>query len=262
MATDDQLLLSNDADVAGRVRQRAWRALLRCLPGERVELQRAGVAEHGGRFLVATLEEAGAAHRRELWETLLPRWDGLFGGAAPRGERRERLQALAGFFRQTRDYTAVQDQGGALGPMLRLAFDDADPEARELAEAALVESGFAQEVERERQRRRLLQLREELTGSNTRIVELEDRVSRLAADAVTVQSERVEHGLAVQELLQDRDLLLTESWIFTASLQVDLEEVRLELVQAIAAADHQLVLLRRLQQRMREQHPRPAGSMG
>ncbi|HYO12591.1 MAG TPA: hypothetical protein VE685_05295, partial [Thermoanaerobaculia bacterium] len=254
LATDASLPLSHDAEVEARVRESAWRVLLRCLPDDRVELQREGVLQHGGRFLLATLEESGRAHRRELWEALLAGWDGLFEGALPVEARRTRLRALAGFFRRTREYTAVQDHGGALGPMLRLAFDDADPEVRQTAEAALVESGYPLEVERERQRRLLLHLRDDLTASNARIVQLEDEVANLGARAVAVQAERVDNGLAVQELLQQRDLLLTESWIFTSELQVDLEEVRVELVEAIAAADREMVLLRDLQGRMRQEH--------
>jgi archaellum component FlaC len=254
LATDADLPLSHDAEIAARVRESAWRVLLRCLPGDRIELQREGVLGHGGRFLRVTLEESGQAHRRELWEVLLSRWGDLFGDAVPTDERRKRLQSLSGFFRRTREYTAVQDHGGALGPMLRLTFDDADPEARQMAEAALVESGYSLEVERERQRRLLLHLRDDLTTSNSHIVQLEDEVANLGTQAVTVQAGRVEHGLAVQELLQQRDILLTESWIFTSELQVDLEEVRVALVAAIAAADRELVLLRDLQGRMRQEH--------
>lgn len=254
LATDSNLPLSHDAEIGVRVRESAWRALLRCLPSDRIELQREGVLAHGGRFLVATLEESGKAHRRELWEALLAQWDGLFGGAQPAEVRRARLRALTGFFRSTREYTAVQDYGGALGPMLRLTFDDEDAEVRQMAEAALVESGYSLEVERERQRRLLLHLRDDLTASNARIVQLEDEVASLGAQAVVVQTERVDNGLAVQELLQQRDLLLTESWIFTSELQVDLEEVRVALIEAIAAADREMVLLRNLQGRMRQEH--------
>jgi peptidoglycan hydrolase CwlO-like protein len=251
LATDRAHDLSRDAAVDAMVRETAWRILLRCLPQDRVALQREGLLEHQGRFFFATLAEAGKAHRRELWEVLLAHWEVLSGAGLAAAERRARVRAVADFFRRTREYAAVQEGATALGPMLRLAFDDGDAEVRELAEAALVEVGFALEVQRERDRRQLLALRDLLTASNAQVIALEAEAARLGGEAVAARAVRVEHALAVQELLQARECELTSGWISTAGLQVDLEEVRVELVEAIAAAERELVLLHELASRMR-----------
>jgi len=255
LATDRTLDLSHDPQVDAQARETAWRILLRCLPPDRVERQREGLLDHEGRFFFATLEEAGRGHRRELWEALLEHWDDLFGtGGWSAGERHRRLRAVADFFRQTRDYAALREEAGGLGPLLGLAFDDPDGEVREMAEAALVESGYGLEVERERERRRLLALRDRLSESNQKVIAYETDIARLGQEAVTTQVGRAEQALAVQDLLQKREGELTDGWIFTSALQVDLEEVRIELMEAMERAEEEMVLLRQLQRRMQQEH--------
>src|SRR6185295_1133475 len=112
LATDSGLALSHDPPTDGAVREGAWRILLRCLPQNRVALQREGLLAHGGRFFFATLAEAGQAHRRELWEAVLAHWEALVGAQWPHAERRRRVLAVADFFHQTRDYAAVQEETG------------------------------------------------------------------------------------------------------------------------------------------------------
>lgn len=254
LATETGIALSHDAPTDGAVRESAWRILLRCLPQDRVALQREGLLEHGGRFFFATLAEAGQAHRREVWEALLAHWDALAGPGWPHEERHRRVLAMVDFFRRTGDYAAVQEEAGGPGPLLRLAFDDPDFEIRARTEAALVESGYGLEVQRERERRHLLELRGLLSASNDRVIALEAEVGRLGGEAITAQAERVDQGLSIQEQLQLRESLLTRGWLFTSSLQADLEEVRLELVEALARAEAELVLLRQLQSRMEVEH--------
>lgn len=254
LATDRTLNLSHDPKVDSRSRETAWRILLRCLPPDRVERQREGLLGHEGRFFFATLEEAGRGHRRELWEALLEHWDDLAGTGWPAEERRRRVQALTDFFRQTRDYAALREEAGGLGPLLGLAFDDTDGEVRQMAEAALVETGYGLEVERERERRRLLALRDSLSKSNQQVISYETDIARLGEEAVTTQVGRAEQALAVQDLLQAREGEITDGWIFTSALQVDLEEVRVELMEAMARAEAEMVLLRQLQRRMQQEH--------
>lgn len=254
LATDRTQDLSHDPKVDARARETAWRILLRCLPPDRVERQREGILGHEGRFFFATLEEAGRGHRRELWEALLEQWEQLTGADRPAEERWRRLRAVADFFRQTRDYAALREEAGGLGPLLGLAFDDPDGEVREMAEAALVETGYGLEVERERERRRLLELRDRLSESNQQVIAYETDVARLGQEAVTTQVGRAEQALAVQNLLQMREGELTDGWIFTSALQVDLEEVRVELLEAMRQAEQEMVLLRRLQSRMQQEH--------
>jgi predicted nucleic acid-binding Zn-ribbon protein len=254
LATDRSLDLSHDPQVDAHARETAWRILLRCLPPDRIERQREGLLGHEGRFFFATLEEAGRGHRRELWEALLEHWDGLLGTDRPTDERRQRLRAVSDFFRQTRDYAALREEAGGLGPLLKLAFDDPDGEVSEMAEAALVETGYGLEVERERERRRLLALRDHLSASNQQVIAYETDIARLGQEAVTTQVGRAEQALAVQDLLQKREGELTDGWIFTSALQVDLEEVRVELMEAMERAEEEMVLLRQLQRRMQQEH--------
>jgi len=254
LATDQTLDLSHDRQVDAQARDQAWRILLRCLPPDRIERQREGLLGHDGRFFFATLEEAGGGHRRELWEALLEHWDRLVGAAWPADERRRRLRAVTGFFRQTRDYLALREESGGLGPLLELAFDDADVEVRKMAEAALVETGYGLEVERERERRRLLALGDMLSANNQQIITCEQEIARLGHDAVATQVLRAEQALTIQDLLVTREGAITDGWMFTADLQVDLEEIRIALMEALARAEEQMILLRELQREMQKEH--------
>ena len=256
LATDTSLEISNDASVAAEVRELAWRTLFRSLPENRVELLQEGLLEHQDRFFFATLEEAAASRQRELWRVVLGRWDELVAERGQPEERRRRLCAVADAFRSTSNFDAVQDGGdeeaGAdrLGPMIRLALDDPDGEVRGAADAAVVAAGFALELQRERQRRELLRLRDELTETNGRIIGIEDEIGGLTHDVTEVQVARSGHSFEVQGLLGRRDLLVTDGWLTTADTQVDLEEVRAALRAALAAAAAELELLHALRRRM------------
>jgi chromosome segregation ATPase len=178
----------------------------------------------------------------------------------PAEERRRRVHALAGAFRQTRNFEAVQDGGeeaegeDRLGPMIRLALDDPDEEVRRDAERAVVDAGYQLELRREQERRQILHLRDQLTDTNRRIVELEDEISGLTRDATEAQVARAEHTFEVQGHLGQRDLLTTDGWLTTTEVQVDLEEVRAALQAALAAAAAELELLHALRRRMAREH--------
>lgn len=260
LATDSKLEISRDDVVAREVREQAWRILLRSLPQNRLELLEEGLMEHGGRLFTATVEEASTSHQRELWGVVLGRWQELVEDGQPVEERRRRIAGLAQAFRATANFEAVQDKGedpgdaSRLGPMIRLALDDPDEEVRRETERAVVETGYALELERERQRRELLRLRAELTHTNQQIIELEAAIALLVRTTTETQVERAEQALAVQAGLQDRDLIVTEGWLATASFQVDLEEVRIELIAALTGAQEQLELLHALRRRMEQEH--------
>jgi len=271
LATDSELALSTDSEVAARIREEAWRRLLRSLPHERLELYREGLLDHGHTFFFVTLEEGARAHQRELWPVLNEHWTALLGIELESQERRRRLDAVGRLFRQVRNFAGIQDQAGEraatgdavrelrdgserLGPMLSLAFDDSDDEVRRLAEEAVIDAGYALELERERQRRELLQLRDSLTTSNQRVIELEETLQELGRQATATQVQRAEHGLEVQSLLQLRDHLVTVGWLDTSELTVDLEEVRTQLQEAIAAGHQALERLHELQRRMYQEH--------
>lgn len=260
LATDDELEISRDAEVADEVRELAWRTLLRCLPENRIELLREGLVERGDHFFYATLEEAAATRQRELWGVVLGRWDELVAEGLPAEERRRRVHALASAFRQTRNFEAVQDGGeeaegeDRLGPMIRLALDDPDEEVRRDAEHAVIDAGYQLELQREQERRQILHLRDQLTDTNRRIVELEDEITGLTHDATEAQVTRAEHTFEVQGHLGQRDLLATDGWLTTTEVQVDLEEVRAALQAALAAAAAELELLHALRRRMAREH--------
>ncbi len=271
LATDTELTVSDDAEVEAEVRRHAWRILLRALPEERLELYREGLTGHGRLFLFVTLEEAAQARQREAWSLLVEHWAGLLDGGLEPEQRRARALAVAEVFRQTRNFTGVQEEAGEpapgsdagralrdgsehLGPMLRLVLDDADPEVRTIAEQAVVDAGYALELERERQRRLLLELRDRLSASNQRVIELEGQIHRLGDEATAAQMRRAENGLEVQTLLRGRDLCVTRGWLDTADLTVDLEEVRSELQAALAAGQQALERLHQLRRAMQAEH--------
>jgi predicted nucleic acid-binding Zn-ribbon protein len=261
LATDDDLGLSRDAEVEAAVRERAWRILLRSLPANRQNLIQVGLLPQGHRFFHATLEEAAGGQQREWWAVVEGHWEELFEGDRPAEERRRRFESLADAFRRTRNFDAIQDGGedaqGAddrLGSLIRVALDDSDSEVRRRVEESVVQAGYALELERERQRREILRLREDLTTTNRRIVELEERIGTLVQAATDVQLDRADHALEIQEGLQQRDGLITEGWLTAAGTQVDLEEVRVALVTALAQAEEQLTLLHALRRRMQQEY--------
>ena len=101
------------------------------------------------------------------------------------------------------------------------------------------------------QKRELIKLRESLTGSNKQVIEYEDDIARLTNEATSVQKNRADCSLNVQELVGIRDIQATDSLIATSGLQISLEEVREALAKALATARVQVSVLNDLRQRMR-----------
>jgi predicted nucleic acid-binding Zn-ribbon protein len=245
--------------IAASVRESAWRILLRSLPQERNDLYTKGLRVENGRFFVATLEEAAQQHQRSLWELLMTEWDQFVSVEVPTEERQARIKAIADYFQQTRVYEGVQNDG-QIGPMLQLALDDQEQAVRQFAEQAIISSGYALELQRERQKRNVLQLSDEFTDNYQQVITFENRFSELSNQVNEVQTRRADHALQIQALLQERDCLVTEGWITTSNLQVDLGEVREILNKTLKEARRQLGILEELQQRINEElrHSRQA----
>jgi len=234
--------------IAAGIRERAWRILLRSLPQERNELYAEGL---NGRFFIATLEEAAQQHQRSLWDLLISKWDQFVSVEIPAEERQARIKAIADYFRQTRVYEGVQNDG-QIGPMLQLALEDQDSNVRKFAENAIISSGYALELQRERQRRDLLRLSDERTETHQQVIKFDKAFSDLTNQASETQTKRADHALQIQALLQEREFIVTQGWINSSHMQVDLGEVGEMLEQALREAGKQLRSLTDLQQRMNE----------
>lgn len=234
MSTDTNFRLSNDPALDGRIREKSWRVLLRSLPPDRKALFREGLLTD--RFFHATLEEAGTARQREIWETLDRHRDDLFGDTVPENERRERTLAVMAFFKRVRVSGAVVGRGRTPGFLVGLAMDDLDPDVKALAGEVLVNTGYDHELVREREKRRLLELRDRLTESNEIVRQYEDEVASVTEALLKAQSERLDHSLNVQELMQKRDILATRGWIATSELHTQLEELRIKLEKELSEA--------------------------
>jgi predicted nucleic acid-binding Zn-ribbon protein len=234
--------------IAAGIRERAWRILLRSLPQERNDLYAEGL---NGRFFIATLEEAAQQHQRSLWDLLISKWDQFVSVEIPAAERQARIKAIADYFRQTRVFEGVQNDG-QIGPMLQLALDDQDSDVRQFAENAIISSGYALELQRERQRRELLRLSDERTETHHQVIKFDKALSDLNNQASEVQTKRADHALEIQALIQARELIVTQGWINSSHMQVDLGEVGEQLEQALREARKQLRSLTDLQQRMNE----------
>lgn len=248
LATDPTLEISASPETEGIVRETAWRILLGCLPPDLGRLIGRGLTDEGGRFFRATVEVAAATHQRLLWDYVLPNWDALIEATPEPATQRERLLVLIEAFRRTLNFTAVQDGGVRAGRFVGLVFDHADARIRQLAERALIEGGYRAEVERERQRRDLQALTVSFEAGSARLVELDSRLTGQTIDASALRVEQAAPSLAVQEGLQERNLLVTGGWVSTATFQLDMKELRLRLAAAmhrVAEAEHELALLRK-----------------
>jgi len=240
LATDLKLRLAEDGAVEDAVRTEAWKQLLRSFPPTIDGLLSEGVLQHSQRLFAVTLDEAAKSVRRDLWPVLLANFQ-LLVGAGP--ERESRAKAMINFFRSTRDFTAVQAGEGALGPMINFALDDPDPSIRQHAESALVAAGYAQDLQRERQRRLLLALEASLLASNQRINELNRRLGELWAEMREVRDLQSRAELAVQNCCWEADSITLRSAIVISRLQVELEELEERTLEAAQRAIQQKQIL-------------------
>ncbi len=250
LSTDESLLLSNSAEEAEAVREKCWRVLLRCLPQNRMQLYHEGISKHRHKFIIATLEEAGQHHQREVWSLLQDNLPELIQGDISAEDRKRYLKAIADFFTRARIFEAVQSSPDSLGIMVALALDDPDVEIRQYVRQAVIASGYELELLCELQKRELIELRIGLSSSNEQVIQYEQDIAKLADNATTTQTKRTQHSLHVQELLGMRDIMATASLIATSELQVSLAEAREALAQALAEANVQTEILRGLQQRV------------
>jgi len=262
LSTDRKLVLSADDDTASKVRELSWRVLLRSLPDDclqqgggadtarpRLDYFKEGILEHDQRLAIATLEEASHLRVRDVWEIIEQNGGALVGSSVPAAERKNRLHAITALFERTRNYEAVANNGQSLGLLLKLAFHE-DRDLRTPAKQAINNAGYKAEYLRERQKRRLFKLRSELTEREKRVTELELQIGELSGSITEQQVERTDVRLRIQELLQQRDILVTCSWINTTRMQVDLQEIREALRAALEEQAKEERVLSKLNERM------------
>jgi predicted nucleic acid-binding Zn-ribbon protein len=242
LAVGTKQKLSSDAETERRVREHAWRRLLSCLPPDTSELIREGLLDHGGHFFRATLEEAARLHQRQLWDFILPYWPAVVGTGSEPG-RHERIRLLLSAFRGTLNAQVVRSEPDGTGLLIKLALDDADSDVRREVETTLVECGYQAELQRERQRRELLRSVTLLRAAQERWTMLDHEFTAgfiAANQARTVAARPI---LQLQEGIQAREFVVTQGWLDTARIQVDLEEIRLAITQRLAEADRESELL-------------------
>jgi chromosome segregation ATPase len=249
ISVDSELKLSNSSENEDAIRQAAWRALLRSLPANRIELFQEGLLQHEGRFLLATLEEAAKLHQRMLWNQLLSHWERLFTQNLPEDEKSKRLKAVASYFEATRNYDAIRYDGQEISPFLKFALDHEDADVRDVFLKAIVNAGYRLEIDKEIQRRDILNIRKNLTQSNNRVIENE--LARLRGETVERQKEKADCVFEIQDGLRERDKMITEGWIHNSQFQVSMEEVREVLTETLDQASHEYAALDELQCRMR-----------
>lgn len=246
----DALVLSQNAELEKGVRIIAWKTLLRFLPDDRERLYKQGLVDYADQLFKVTIEEATHHAQRPVWTILRIHWERIVGSAAPVAERKARIRAIAGLFETVREYEAVQNDGKSLGPLLAMALDDPDSENCAIAADAIVSAGFRSEIDREKLRRDLLRLRDELTESESSAIGLERRIRDLSRQRSDKQTARAEIGLQQQDLLRQRDHLVIEGWITISRYQVDMREVREQLAQVVIEEQEEAENLRSLQAEM------------
>lgn len=234
LATDLDRSLSSDPAIDQRVRETAWRMLLRNLPPDRMELVRKGLLGFQDRFQAATLEEMAAFHQRAAWEMFEAHHDRVIHQGLGKVEEHRRKVLALKLFRSTRCRTAVMNKGsGEYGRVLYWAFDDGNPKLRELARSAMVEAGYEEEYNREAQKRTLASITAAIhevvqrqATVNEAIRKLENQIRQSWADWYVVTQ-------AQHAILGALDVATTLAKLREARLEVDLYEVRQELVAAM-----------------------------
>ncbi|MDX1548302.1 MAG: hypothetical protein R3247_14990 [Rhodothermales bacterium] len=239
--------LSRDAALPAAVREHAWRTLLRCAPPDAPRLFADVLAHPAHPLFGPTLDEAGLARQRSVAGVLARAWPHLTEGDAATPGRRERLQRLCVLFRRLRPYTLVgREAEGAVPPFLALALDDADPEVRAAAAAALDAAGYAAEVQREQQRRAIAALHGALTRHTEAAARHEAALGDLADQARQHRARR--DGLAheIEALQQERARCLAEARVCAEQQRVALHAVEAEMEAAAAGAREHEAALRAL----------------
>jgi len=246
---DTLIKIKEDAQVADQARELAWRVLLRCLPAERNQLYRQGLHDDNGRFFIATVEEAAKQRQRSLWHLLIRDWDKFVINQIDDKKRQIYIQTIVNYFRQTRIYEGIQNDG-QIGPLISLALDDKDVNIRLLTENAIIEAGYETELQRERQKRKLIQLNDKFEENFQQVIKFDKQSSELSTALSAEHTKRATHTLHVQTLLQQRESIMTQGWIDASHLQVDLAEVKEILKATLKQAAREAENLKDLQRRM------------
>ena len=228
-----RMALSSELDI--KVRQMAWRTLLRLLPHDRIRLYEEGILNP--RLFHITLEEAGHYGQRPIWRVLHPHWHQLLCPPGTGHESKTRVLELIRFFETTRNFEAAQNDGHTMGPILSIALDNPDSEIALHASNAIIRAGYGLEIEREQQRRHLLRLQKDLTQSNSRLIELENRVDTLSLEISELGLSNAIGATKMQTLISRRGHLATMGWIKTSQYLVDLYELREQLRNSLKAAN-------------------------
>ncbi len=252
LATDFTQKWSVNAEIEAYLRERAWRALIRCLPSDKSTLFRQGLCDFQGRFFLATIDEAKNTAQRGLWTVLESHWDQLLGTSVPEKTRNERLEALAEWFEATRPIAGVLNQGNDFGRVIRIALNSAEP-MQERYWQAVIDAGYHLELEKENQRRQVIKNRDDLTRSNSKILQWEAEIANVNKDLTQTQLSKAEQVLDVQGKLAQRDRLITRGWLSTTQLQIDLAELREQLVQVLKMAGVESIEIANLQRRMADE---------
>jgi len=259
---DTLVRISRREDYARDVRIAARRALLRLLPPDRMEYYAEDLAETEGIFFLSSLAEAGRTRQRQAWSLASHAWEGLRAAAGSAAKRRERLLAVCDVLRRFRSYDVVGRQGANVPPLIHLALDDSDPVVRDRALRTVHEAGYTAELEREQQRRHLEDRRAHLEAVGQTLTRLDTRMEQLVAESHTTRARRAALALEVQAIFHERDRITTEGWSVTASMMIDLAEVRELLLEAMATAAVQTELLRDLQRQLQAQLRETQGTHG
>ena len=95
IATDFDQDWSVSAEKDKAIRKIAWRALLRCLPANRIDLIEQGLLDYDGLFFFTTVRECADAFQRELLDRILHHWNEVFPDSLPEEERREKMASVS-----------------------------------------------------------------------------------------------------------------------------------------------------------------------
>jgi predicted nucleic acid-binding Zn-ribbon protein len=242
--------ISHRDGYAPEARKEAWRVLLQSVPQERMNYYTEAMKAVETELFDVTLDMAGRTFQRGVTEAIMRLWPKLTAGDANTPGRKERLELVCEVIEDLRHYDFLERRDLAISPLLTLALDDPDSAVRERAIATVHRAGYTAELERELQRRELERLRETLTVTENTIVDLEKRLHELGSQVTLAQGERTDLSLQLQEQTQQREFVVTEGWIATADIQVQLQEVQIELNEAIASAEYYQGLLHGLAEQM------------
>jgi archaellum component FlaC len=244
--------ISRNRQMDVKLRQHAWRTLLGCLPPDREGHITREIALFGGDLFDVTLDVATECRQRSVVPVLLASWPQLVAGKPTDRARRDllvRVCQLAGLLRH-RGFVERPD-GQPAAPLIGLALDEANEQVRDAALAAIQAAGFTAELDRERERRRIDELVVTLGKVENAMIELEVKQHGIGQDTVKCQGESTGIGLRLQEEVQARSFLVTDGWLETSRVQVELQQVQVELTEALARAEERHEMLRDLSRQMR-----------